>query len=122
MKLTYNKINQLLPIYGKLMAIDFEDSFEEAAELGSEFVKLEDSVKAFEKVKDGIISKYKIGDNEVPEKIKEKNEKKANEEFKKLLDVEVNIELRKISTKHISQIKIRPLEAVLLKSLDLIEK
>lgn len=124
MKITYNKINQILPVYGKLMSIEFEGEFEEATKLGSQFILIEDSMKTFEKVKAGIIKKYNLEspDPKIMDDERRKIEAGANKDFEALLKVEVDMNLSPIKKEYISKIKLRPLEALLINDLGLISK
>lgn len=120
MKISNSKINQLIQVYGKLMSIEFDGDFEEASSLAKDYIKLEDSIKAFEKLKDGIVKKHKLNDQEATEEERKLREGKANEEFFSLLSVEHEIDLAPIKKDYLSKIKIKPLEALMLKDLGLV--
>jgi len=116
MKATYSQIQSLTGVFSKLIVAEF-DSYDEAKVHADNSVHLEDSLRAFEKLKDSIIKKYKVSDG-----ASEKDLEKANQEFSKLLLTETTVNVSKVSKDSLSKIKITPIEIMALLELDLVEE
>lgn len=116
MKAKYYQIQNLLSIVGKLMHTSFDD-YEEASAIAEDAVNIENSLKAFEKLKDGIIKTYKLDENS-----SEEQKLKADVEFGKLLNTSVTVEFSKIKKSTLKKIKITPSEVRILQELSLIDE
>lgn len=116
MKAKYYQIQNLLGIVGKLMHTSFDD-YEEASAIAEDAVNIENSLKAFEKLKEGIIKSHKLDENS-----SEEQKFKADLEFGKLLNTSVNVELSKIKKSTLKKIKITPSEVIILQELSLVEE
>jgi hypothetical protein len=116
MKAKYYQIQNLLSIVGKLMQTSFDD-YEEAAAIAEGAVKIEDSLKAFEKLKDGIVKSHKLDENS-----SEEQKIKADIEYGKLLNTNVSVDFPKIKKSTLKNIKITPLEVRIIQELSLIEE
>lgn len=118
MKVKNSDLNTLAGIYGKLLFADFEgeNAYKDAMQISEESVKIEDALRAQEKLKTAIVKKYKINEGASKEQ-----EEKANEEYIKLLSEEFEIDLVKIKKDYLSKIKVKPFEIRLLDLLKLVE-
>lgn len=116
MKAKYYQIQNLLSIVGKLMHTSFDD-YEEASAIAEDAVNIENSLKAFEKLKDGIIKTYKLDENS-----SEEQKLKADVEFGKLLNTGVTVDFSKIKKSTLKKIKITPSEVRILQELSLIDE
>ena len=116
MKAKYYQIQNLLSIVGKLMQTSFDD-YEEAAAIAEGAVKIEESLKAFEKLKDGIVKSHKLDENS-----SEEQKIKADIEYGKLLNTNVSVDFPKIKKSTLKNIKITPLEVRIIQELSLIEE
>lgn len=116
MKAKYYQIQNLLSIVGKLMHTSFDD-YEEASAIAEDAVNIENSLKAFEKLKDGIIKTYKLDENS-----SEEQKLKADVEFGKLLNTSVTVDISKIKKSTLKKVKITPSEVRILQELSLIDE